>query len=114
MDQPNALFVYGSLQPGAENEGYLKHFKGSWKQAYVLGNLVTEGWGSQIGFPAIKIDRQGAKVHGWLLVSDDLSSNWQMLDEFEGDEYKRSVTDIYCEDGSVTKAFVYELADKEE
>ena len=38
-----ALFVYGSLQPGAENEKYLKHVKGQWREGYVLGNLVTEG-----------------------------------------------------------------------
>ena len=33
-----------------------------------------------------------------------------MLDEFEGEEYKRSVTDIYLKDGSIKKAYIYELA----
>ena len=32
-----------------------------------------------------------------------------MLDEYEGEEYKRSVTDIYLKDGSKQLAYIYEL-----
>ena len=104
-----ALFVYGSLQPGAENEKYLKHINGSWKEGYALGNLVTEGWGSKIGFPVIRLNNKGDQIKGWLLESDELDRNWKMLDEFEGEEYKRSVTDIYLKDGSKQLAYIYEL-----
>ncbi len=104
-----SLFVYGSLQPGAENEKYLKDIKGSWKEGYVLGNLVTEGWGSQIGFPVIRLNNKGDQIKGWLLESDELDRYWKILDEFEGEEYKRSVTDIYLKDGSKQLAYIYEL-----
>ena len=105
-----ALFVYGSLQPGAENEKYLKDIKGSWKEGYALGNFVTEGWGSQIGFPVIRLNNKGDQIKGWLLESDELDRYWKILDEFEGEEYKRSVTYIYLKDGSIKKAYIYELA----
>ena len=114
MNQPNALFVYGSLQPGAENDSYLKHIKGTWKQGYVLGNLVTEGWGSQIGFPALRVNDQGDQIKGWLLESNDLSNNWKMLDEFEGQEYKRTVVHVHVNDGTKINACIYELADQDE
>lgn len=104
-----ALFVYGSLQPGAENDKYLKHIKGEWKEGYALGNLVTEGWGSKIGFPVIRLNNEGEQIKGWLLESDELDRNWKMLDEFEGEEYKRSVTEIYLKDGSKQLAYIYEL-----
>ena len=57
-----ALFVYGSLQPGAENEKYLKHIKGSWKEGYALGHYVTEGWGSKICCPVIRLNKQGEQI----------------------------------------------------
>ena len=56
------------------------------------------------------MNNKGDQIKGWLLESDELDRNWKMLDEFEGEEYKRSVTDIYLEDGSIKKAYIYELA----
>lgn len=114
MDQLSALFVYGSLQPGAENEKYLQDIRGSWKQGYVLGNLVTEGWGTKIGFPAIKVNEQGDQIKGWLLESDELQAHLKRLDEFEGDEYQRIIAKIYLDDGTTTHAYLYELADRDE
>ena len=64
-----ALFVYGSLLPGAENEKYLKHIKGSWTKAYVYGELITD---ANIGYPAIKLNEKGDKILGHLFYSDAL------------------------------------------
>jgi hypothetical protein len=33
-----------------------------------------------------------------------------MLDEFEGEEYQRVVTNVYLNDGTQKQAFVYEKA----
>ena len=81
-----ALFVYGSLQPGAENEKYLKHINGSWKEGYALGNYVTEGWGSKIGFPVIRLNNKGEQIKGWLLESDELDQNF-LLNGLKYKEY---------------------------
>ena len=105
----NSLFVYGSLQPGAANENYLNHIKGTWKQGYVLGNLISKGWGNKIGFPVIQLDNKGEKIGGWLLESDNLQNNLNMLDDFEGKEYKRSTTNVYLNDGLKQLAYIYEL-----
>ena len=105
-----ALFVYGSLQPGAENEKYLKHIKGLWKRGYVLGNFVSGGWGSKIGFRAIRLNKKGDPIKGWLLESDEIDKHWKMLDEFEGEEYQRVLTNVHFNDGTQKQAFVYEKA----
>ena len=102
-----ALFVYGSLQPGAENEKYLNHIKGSWKKGYALGNYVTD---ANIGYPAIKLNEKGDKILGQLFYSDALMKIIKSVDEYEGEEYQRVVTNVYLNDGTQKQAFVYEKA----
>ena len=97
-----ALFVYGSLLPGAENEKYLKHIKGSWTKAYV--------YGEHIGYPAIKLNEKGDKILGQLFYSDALMKIIKSVDEYEGEEYQRVVTNVYLNDGTQKQAFVYEKA----
>ena len=102
-----ALFVYGSLLPGAENEKYLKHIKGSWTKAYVYGELITD---ANIGYPAIKLNEKGDKILGQLFYSDALMKIIKSLDDYEGEEYQRVVTNVYLNDGTQKQAFVYEKA----
>ena len=103
----NALFTYGTLKPGEEANYLLQKTKGSWLNAYVKGNWITN---SKIGYPVIKLDPDGEKIKGKLFNSNNLESIIQSIDIYEGSEYKRSITEAYVEDGSMQKAYVYELA----
>ena len=107
---PGALAVYGSLQPGGPNEHVLVPLNGQWSEGFVLGHLEESGWGAEVGFPGIRLSEDGDQIMVKLFTSDKLSNFWQMLDEFEGDEYVRRLCDVETTAG-VVKAFIYTLAD---
>ena len=67
----------------------------------VRGRLVAEGWGATMGFPALVLDARGEAVEVDLLESDDLAAHWPRLDAFEGDGYRRVVTDVTTPEGTV-------------
>ncbi|OJJ17024.1 hypothetical protein BKI52_30370 [marine bacterium AO1-C] len=104
------LFVYGTLAPGKPNEHLLKNIGGSWKKGYVWGKLFEEGWGSDMGFPGIRIDNQAEKIQGHVFCSDKLAEHWNTLDNFEGTAYQRIKTEIILEGEKETvEAFIYAL-----
>jgi len=83
------LFVYGTLAPGKPNEQILAEIGGDWEEGYVLGDLLDDGWGADMGYPGIKLSKAGNKVHGFLFSSTGLKDAWSNLDAFEGEEYER-------------------------
>lgn len=103
------LFVYGSLQPGHQNEHVLAHVQGRWRRGSVRGRLLEAGWGSVLGYPALVLEEEGEAVSGRVLESRDLDGMWDALDAFEGEEYRRVPVRVELEDGSVTDAQVYVL-----
>ena len=103
------LAVYGSLAPGKPNEHILAAIGGTWRTGVVRGRLVSEGWGADLGFPALVLDPQGAPVEVQLLEADELVSHWDRLDAFEGDGYSRVVTDVAVGQETIP-AFIYVLA----
>ena len=103
------LFVYGSLQPGGPNAHVLAAVEGDWEPGSVRGRLVDEGWGSRLGFPALRLDPAGERVHGQVLTSRQLGDRWSELDAFEGEEYARAVASVTLERGGDVEAFVYVL-----
>jgi len=103
------LFVYGTLGPGRPNEHVLTAIGGSWKTATVTGTLRYEGWGAEIGYPGIVLDENGGEVEGFLFISENLDAHWAVLDEFEGEDYKRVLTKVKLEDGSLVDAYIYTL-----
>ena len=105
------LFVYGTLAPGRPNESVLAELEGSWRAGYVHGQLIEQGWGSDYGYPAIKLHPEGDKVDGFIFTSADLTEFWPKLDEFEGAEYERVVTSVTLEDGSQVDAFIYQAVE---
>ena len=109
MDMIRKLFVYGTLGPGRPNEHILKNIGGSWEEASVIGILHQEGWGSEMGYPGISLDKDGDRVEGFLFTSDKISEHWPELDEFEGNAYKRVLTTVGLQNGAVTDAYVYTL-----
>ena len=103
------LFVYGTLAPGRPNDHVLGEVAGTWRPATVKGTLLQKGWGSEFGYPGIVLDDQGEDVSGFIFSSEELTSHWDRLDEFEGDGYQRVITSAQVEDGSVIQAHIYVL-----
>ena len=107
------LFIYGTLAPGERNHHMLEHLTGRWERATLRGVLVEEGWGADHGCPAVIPDDRSEPVQGHLFTSEDLSAHWSVLDDFEGDEYRRESVNVGLEDGSEVEAYVYSLRDRD-
>lgn len=101
------LFTYGTLAPGEDNHHHVEHIDGDWMQAAVRGRLVDQGWGADLGFPALVVDENGDWIQGWALRSKCLSQYLAALDEFEGDEYQRKPVAVTLENHEVVQAYVY-------
>ena len=103
----NCLFTYGTLKPGNEANHFLNSINGTWFDGYVLGNWITD---SEIKYPIIELNEKGDKIFGKLFFSNQLSQIIDSLDDYEGEEYQRVVTNVYLNDGIQKQAFVYEKA----
>lgn len=106
------LFIYGTLGPGRPNEHVMTNIGGSWQDAVVYGTLHEQGWGAEMGYPGIVLSKNNDKsnqVKGFVFSSDNLASNWSMLDEFEGDGYQRVLTQVELTNGQLVDAYVYAL-----
>ena len=72
--------------------------------------MYEEGWGSEMGFPGIRLDDTAGKVYGYVYSSYELAQLWSELDEFEGDAYRRVHTSVPLEDTKEEiEAFIYTL-----
>lgn len=105
----NKLFVYGTLAPGQKNHDVLADLSGEWVQAATHGTLVDEGWGAGHGCPGIIPSTEAPEVHGYLFTSDDLPNNWAMLDNFEGQDYKRELIMVKLPSGIQVESYVYSI-----
>jgi len=103
------LFVYGTLAPNRPNEHILKDIGGSWENAIVKGTLKDEGWGTKMGYPGIELDKNGDDIEGLLFTSNNLSTNWKILDDFEGDGYIRVITQVKLKNGELIDTYIYQL-----
>lgn len=103
------LFVYGTLAPGEVNAHVLEPLKGSWQPATIRGTLHPEGWGASYGFPAMRLDENAEHVQGLLFTAPGLEDHWPMLDEFEGDAYKRVAAMATLADGLTVTTQIYVL-----
>ena len=101
------LAIYGSLAPGAPNYAVISDLGGSWLDGYVRGTLHTEGWGAEIGYPAMRWDPAGERIPVRLLVSPGLPSVWGELDSFEGVEYCRILVPVFNDAEPVAVANIY-------
>ena len=103
------LAVYGSLAPGRPNHDQLAGLRGRWIEGTVRGELREEGWGAELGFPALVLDPAGSAISVRLFESVDLPAHWARLDAFEGSGYRRVVTAVSTAEGEL-RAFIYVLA----
>ena len=103
------LAVYGSLAPGRPNHDQLAGLRGRWIEGTVRGELREEGWGAELGFPALVLDPAGSAISVRVFESADLPAHWARLDAFEGSGYRRVATAVSTVEGEL-RAFIYILA----
>lgn len=106
-----ALIIYGSLAPGESNHSVMDSIKGEWQKAIIKGKLQEGGWGSSLGYHGFILmpEDQAETINCYVLFSDDLTANWDYLDEFEGDGYTRIQTEYELENGEKGTGFIYAL-----
>jgi gamma-glutamylcyclotransferase (GGCT)/AIG2-like uncharacterized protein YtfP len=109
LNEQSRLFVYGTLAPGRENHHLMRDIEGSWESATIRGQLISEGWGAAHGCPGVIPNENGEQVSGYLFTSRDLPQHWSMLDEFEGDDYRRVLVAVTVADGEQLNACVYAI-----
>lgn len=109
----NTLFVYGTLAPEQSNAYVLSDLKGFWQKASATGFIYPNGKGAALGYPAFVPQSEGERVQGLLFTSDELTTHWQRIDDFEGEGYERVVITVILDDGSEQSAFVYRLSPTE-
>ena len=107
MRQINRIFVYGSLQPGMQNESILKNLNGNWKKGFVLGELLNINSGENYGYPVLKINKIGSKIYGMVFESYEIKKKIEEIDKFEGENYKRIIGEVYLESGLKKEAYIY-------
>jgi gamma-glutamylcyclotransferase (GGCT)/AIG2-like uncharacterized protein YtfP len=111
LDFPSRrLAVYGSLAPGKKNHHVIAGINGSWRKAVLHGSLRNEGWGAGEGFPGFLWDGTSTAVAAQVFSSHDLPHYWTMLDEFEGEEYRRILVPANIAGGEMEICNVYALA----
>ncbi len=103
------LFVYGTLAPGKPNHYVLEDVPGNWSPASIRGQLHNQGWGADQGCPGVIPKDDGEPIQGFIFSSPELAANWEKLDAFEGEEYRRVKVNVETEDGQTIEAFVYAL-----
>lgn len=101
MNAATRLATYGTLAPGQPNHHQLAGLNGRWRTGSVRGDLVAEGWGAELGYPALVLDPNGQPLEVHVFESDDLPDHWPRLDAFEGEGYRRVIADVETSDGTV-------------
>jgi gamma-glutamylcyclotransferase (GGCT)/AIG2-like uncharacterized protein YtfP len=106
-----SLIVYGTLAPNAPNHKVVEHIKGSWQPGIVRGSLEKLGWGAELGYYGFKptAKNKQAEIKAFVLFSEDLVANWQMLDDFEGDGYRRILAVYELENGQIGVGYIYAI-----
>ena len=99
------LAVYGTLAPGRSNHDQLNGLSGRWFEGTVHGQKYED---AGLGYPGLVLDDEGPKVDILVFESSDLPEHWARLDTFEGSDYRRTVTAVSTDDGTLS-ASIYEL-----
>ncbi|MBW1991368.1 MAG: gamma-glutamylcyclotransferase [Deltaproteobacteria bacterium] len=96
------LIVYGSLAPGGPNNFLLARLEGTWIRCVIRGRM-----GRYRGFKVFRFDPEGEEHQAWLFSSPALPARYPVLDDFEGDEYRRTLIPALV-DGQEIQAYIYE------
>ena len=110
-----SLIVYGTLAPNAPNHSVVQHIKGHWQPGIVRGSLEKKGWGADLGYYGFKHtskERQ-EEIKAFILFSDELPANWQLLDDFEGNGYRRILAKYELANGQIGVGTIYAINEEE-
>jgi len=109
LDATHRLAVYGTLRPGRSNHHELADIDGEWLRGTVRGTLYDDvNWGPAAGYPGLVLDPEGPPVEVDLLQAAGLPDHWPRLDAFEGDGYRRVITEVITASGPVA-ACIYTI-----
>ena len=100
------LAVYGTLAPGEPNHHQLAGLDGRWLAGEVNGRIFASGCGTH---KALTLDPSAPPVAVRIFESADLPDHWSRLDDFEGESYRRVVTDVTTDEGQ-RPAWIYVAA----
>jgi len=105
------LIVYGTLAPNKPNHSVVEHIKGTWHKGTVRGKLVNQGWGAQSGYPGFMpaSSEEQTEIEVFVLISNELESNWQYLDNFEGEDYIRMLAAYELDTGEKGVGNIYAI-----
>lgn len=101
------LAVYGTLRRGEVNHHVVSGIAGTWRSGVVPGWVYEISWGPATGYPGLTLDADGPAVAVDVIECDDLERHLPMLDRFEGEGYRRVVSEVDV-DGERVEAWVYE------
>ncbi|WP_338127634.1 gamma-glutamylcyclotransferase family protein [Rosenbergiella epipactidis] len=101
--------MYGTLGPGRPNAYIMENIGGTWLKGSVEGTLEQKGWGAEMGYPGIILDKSGNRVNGFLFSSANLAPNFKIPDDFEGNDYERVPVEVTSEHGDQGVSSVYML-----
>ena len=106
-----SFIIYGSLAPNAPNHHIVEHIKGTWQAGIVKGQLEEKGWGVDFGYLGFKhvSGEEQKEIKAFILHSDELVDNWQLLDEFEGDGYRRLLALFELKNGQIGVGNIYAI-----
>ncbi|MFT4862241.1 MAG: gamma-glutamylcyclotransferase (GGCT)/AIG2-like uncharacterized protein YtfP [Pseudohongiellaceae bacterium] len=103
------LFVYGTLRPGESNQHFLAAIPGTWMSASIRGVHFPHGYGATEGYPVIAPTQLGLPIAGMILEAQFTQEQWQTLDDFESEAYKRVLSTAVAANGEELSVFVYVL-----
>lgn len=105
------LAVYGTLAPGRSNHHQISSLEGEWIAGLsARGELLSTGWGDQLGYPALRWSMSAAEVEVQLFVSAELPRQWRRLDAFEGRDYVRILVPLFAAGQVVEVANLYQAS----
>jgi gamma-glutamylcyclotransferase (GGCT)/AIG2-like uncharacterized protein YtfP len=101
----HALATYGTLAPGRPNHHVVAPLGGEWTEGLIEGDLLSLGWGAELGYPGFRPRAGGDAVAVWVLTASRLAVSWPELDRFEGEGYRRILVPVFAKEmGSAQEA----------
>src|SRR5829696_9095365 len=94
----HTLAVYGTLAPGQPNHHVVAPLGGEWTEGLVEGDLISLGWGAELGYPGFRPRAGGDAVAVWVLAASRLIGAWPELDRFEGEGYRRILVPVFTKE----------------
>jgi len=101
------LFVYGSLMPNGTNHFILKKINGVWQKGYVFGEIKRIKLDNNKYSAVILNIKKDKKVFGYLFSSFAIKYLWKKLDNFEGLNYKRKISQVFLNNNRIVEANIY-------